>query len=121
MLKDASDTLLSKTYTIPATPSVPFPSLPITFPNLALYLQAALDDSRRQSESNPHHKLAKMVEICYANDNVPNGIDEPDKPTGVSGLFKKVIGKGSKKGRKNGGGNEETFDRVTPFIPGEWG
>jgi hypothetical protein len=122
MLRDASDTALSKTYTIPATCSVPYPSLPITFPNLALYLQAALDDSRRQSESNSLHKLAKMVQTCYPHDLASNDTDEPGKSSGVSGLFKKVMGRGGKKGKKGGGGgNEDTYDLVTPFVPDEWG
>ena len=119
LLKDASDTSLSKTYTVPATSSVPYPSLPITFPNLALYLQAALDDSRKQSESSPWRKLAKMVQTCYSNDFVPQESDEPENSRGVSGLFKRVMGRGGKK--KGGGGNEDTYDLVTPFVPDEWG
>lgn len=123
MLRDASDTVLSKTYTIPATTSVPFPSLPITFPNLALYLQAALDDSRQQNESNPLRKFAKMVQTCYPNDLVTNDTDDsPERSSGVSGLFKKVIGRGGKRGKRGGGGgNEDTYDLVTPFVPDEWG
>lgn len=62
-----------------------------------------------------------MVQTCYPNDCNINGTDEPDKSGGVSGLFKKVIGRGGKKGKKNGGGNEETYDLVTPFVPDEWG
>lgn len=119
MLRDASDTVLSKTYTIPASASVPYPSLPITFPNLALYLQAALDDSRQQNESNPLRKLAKMVQTCYPNDLTPQGTEEPENSRGVSGLFKKVMGRGGKKG-KRGGGNEDTYDLVTPFVPDEY-
>lgn len=122
MLKDATDTVLSKTYTVPATAAVPYPSLPITFPNLALYLQAALDDSRQQSESSPLRKLAKMVQTCYPNDLNTNGTDEPEKSGVVSGLLKKVIGRAGKKGKKaGGGGNEDTYDLVTPFVPDEWG
>ena len=33
-------------YTIPATDKLPYPTLPITFPDLALYLQAALEESK---------------------------------------------------------------------------
>jgi hypothetical protein len=121
ILRDASDTMLSKTYSVPATISVPYPLLPITFPNLALYLQAALDDSRRQSDSNSLSKLAKMVGTCYPNDLVVNEPDESERSGGVSGLFKKVIGRGGKKGKKGGGGgNEDTYDLVTPFVPDEW-
>lgn len=35
-----------KPYTIPATDKLPYPTLPITFPDLALYLQAALEESK---------------------------------------------------------------------------
>ncbi len=87
-----------------------------------MYLQAALDDSRQQNDSSPLRRLAKMVQTCYPNDFTPLSTDEPEKSGGVSGLFKKVIGRGNKKGKKGGGGgNEETYDLVTPFLPDEWG
>ena len=58
---------MSKTYTIPVTDAIPLPTLPITFPNLALYLQAALDTSRRHLNDSPTGpgKLGKMVQMCY--------------------------------------------------------
>jgi len=124
LLRDASDTNMSKTYTIPATDTIPLPTLPITFPNLALYLQAALDTSRRHLSDSPNGlgKLGKMVQICYPS--VDGGHSEYDKPerTTVGHLFKRVIGRGSKD-KKNGKGtnNEETYQLVTPFVPDEWG
>lgn len=121
VLRDASDTIISKTYSIPATAAFPYPSLPITFPNLAMYLQAALDDSRQQNESSPSRKLAKMVQTCYPHDFTPMRTDEPDKSGGVGGLFKKVMNRGKKPRKGAGGGNEETYDLVTPFVPDEWG
>jgi len=46
-------------YTIPATDKVPYPTLPITFPDLALYLQAALEESRQDSY---YGDLARLVD-----------------------------------------------------------
>ncbi|KAJ7592796.1 hypothetical protein C8J56DRAFT_779757 [Mycena floridula] len=66
LLRDAADSPVSKTYTVPATDSVPYPSLPISFPDLAMYLHAALEESRRVTDtSNGIRKLAGMVDTCY--------------------------------------------------------
>lgn len=114
---------MSKSYVIPATESVPFPALPITFPNLAMYLQAALDDSRRyiNDSSSGMRKLAKMMETCYPS-SYDGGSMEAPEPRTVSGLFKRVIGRGNKNAKKGrGGGNEDTYELVTPFVPDEWG
>ncbi|KAJ8523492.1 hypothetical protein ONZ45_g124 [Pleurotus djamor] len=46
LLHDA-DSPVSKYYVIPSTDSLPFPALPVKFPDLAMYLQAALEESRR--------------------------------------------------------------------------
>ncbi|KAJ7094615.1 hypothetical protein B0H15DRAFT_775777 [Mycena belliarum] len=120
LLRDNSDTMLSKCYTIPSSDSVPFPALPITFPNMAMYLQAALEESRRYANdsSSGLRKLAKMVETCY-----PNGESSDDgERSRVGGLFKKVIGRGRKDKMKKGkGGNEDTYELVTPFVLDEWG
>lgn len=120
ILKDGSDTPLSKTYTIPATDSMPYPPLPITFPNLAMYLQAALDESRRfiNDSSSGIRKLAKMIDTCYPETNfgAPS-----DRGHGVGGLFKKVIGRSNKNNKKGRGGNEDTYQLVTPFVPDQWG
>ncbi|KAF9482517.1 hypothetical protein BDN70DRAFT_801413 [Pholiota conissans] len=125
LLRDATDTHISKTYTIPASDSVPLPTLPITFPNLALYLQAALDASRQHSgdSSSGLGKLGKTVQMCYPNVG-QTGLSEFDIPerTSVSHLFKRVIGR-SNKDKKKGktSNNEETYQLVTPFVPDEWG
>jgi hypothetical protein len=115
---------MSKTYTIPGTDTVPLPTLPITFPNLALYLQAALDASRRHSGDgmNGLGKLGKVVQMCYPS--VEQTLSEFDIPerSSVSVLFKRVIGRGNKdkkKGKQTN--NEETYQLVTPFVPDEWG
>ncbi|KAJ7228507.1 hypothetical protein GGX14DRAFT_413509 [Mycena pura] len=119
-LRDGSETLLSRYYTIPSTPNVPFPSLPISFPNMALYLHAALEESRRymNDSSSGIRKLAKLVEMCYPTYVDSTGEDEPSR---MGGLFKKVIRGGRKdKARKGKGGNEDTYELVTPFVPDDW-
>jgi hypothetical protein len=117
LLRDGADTLLSKTYTIPASDSVPFPTLPISFPNMAMYLQAALEESRKYlgDSSSGVRKLAKMVETCYPTTVEPNDAD--NERSRVGGLFKKVIGRGGRKdkSKKGKGGNEDFYELVTPF------
>lgn len=123
LLRDASDTQISKSFTIPGSETVPLPNLPITFPNLALYLQAALDDSRRYS-NDPFSlgKLGKMVQTCYPSVEQDHlEFDGPGKST-VGHLFKKVMGRGNKDKKKaKATNNEETYQLVTPFVPDEWG
>ncbi|KAJ7904677.1 hypothetical protein B0H14DRAFT_3079500 [Mycena olivaceomarginata] len=118
LLRDGSDTLLSKFYTIPSSPAVPFPALPISFPNMAMYLQAALEESRKYmaDSSSGMRRLGKMVETRERT-RAASGV-------GWGGLFKKVIGRGGRKDKSKkgkGGGNEETYDLVTPFMLEEWG
>ncbi|KAF8639794.1 hypothetical protein AX17_001053 [Amanita inopinata Kibby_2008] len=117
LLRDSSDTQISKTYTIPACSAVPFPTLPITFPDLAMYLQASLESSRRyiNDSSSGVRKLAKMIETCYPDMNADNG-DDPERRS-VGGLFRRVIGRNNRRR----GGNEDTYDLVTPFVTNEWG
>ncbi|KAF8663410.1 hypothetical protein AX16_000982 [Volvariella volvacea WC 439] len=123
LLRDGSDTSISKIFTVPATSAVPYPALPITFPNLALYLQAVLDESRRfmSDSSSGVRKLAKMVDSCYPAVKGESDLtdDTPERSGGVGGLFKRVMGRGNKP--KKGRGNDETYDLVTPFVPDEWG
>jgi hypothetical protein len=115
---------MSKTYTIPATDTIPLPTLPITFPNLARYLQAALDTSRHHLSDSPNGlgKLGKMVQICYPSaDEGHSEYDAPER-TKVSHLFKHIIGRSSKDKKKGKAtNNEDTYQLVTPFVPEEWG
>ncbi|KAF5375319.1 hypothetical protein D9757_009688 [Collybiopsis confluens] len=55
-------------YTVPSTQSVPWPVLPISFPDFALYLQAALAKSRIHYNSYGIGKLAFMLTCCYPNE-----------------------------------------------------
>ncbi|KAJ3504998.1 hypothetical protein NLJ89_g7646 [Agrocybe chaxingu] len=123
LLRDAADTPISKAFTIPVTDAVPLPTLPITFPNLALYLQAALEASRRHSDANGHGKLGRMVQMCYPSvEETLSDFDIPDRRGGVERLFKRVIGRSSKEKKKGKStNNEETYQLVTPFVPDEWG
>jgi hypothetical protein len=121
ILREGAETPLSKYYTIPSTEPVPFPSLPISFPNLAMYLTAALEHSRsaiNDSSSNGVRKLSRMIDQCY-----PSAFDEPRSPEKKSfgGRLKTFIGVGAKNVNKPRGLNEDTYDLVTPFVADEWG
>lgn len=120
VLRDGADTPMSKCYTIPLTESLPYPTLPISFPNMAMYLQAALEESRRHmhDSSSGMRKLAKMVDTCYPTAYID---DIDDSPLEKTGIFKRLIGRGSKNNKKGRGGNEDTYELVTPFVPDEWG
>ena len=53
-----------KPYTIPATDKLPYPTLPVTFPDVALYLQAAVEESKQHIHDDTDRKrLGKMVQI----------------------------------------------------------
>ena len=120
LLRNASDNATSKTYTIPATDVIPFPTLPITFPNLALYLHAVLEESRKHSRSdalNGIGKLGKMVQMAYPSVK-EDGFDD-DGP-GKSSLWKRVMGRGNKDKNK-GKSNNETYQMVIPFVSDGWG
>ena len=112
---------MSKYYTIPATPNTPYPTLPISFPNMAMYLASVVEDSRRMAHdgSSGMKRLAKTLDLFYPAE-VELGMedDEPDKPGGggVMGALRNVFGK-KKDQRRN---DDNYADLVTPFVP-EWG
>ena len=84
-----------------------------------MYLNAVLKDSRRamHDSSGGLRRLGKMVDVFYPevrqNDEED---DQPERSGGVSGLFKRVMGRN--KARK--GVNEDTYDLVTPFMMDEY-
>jgi hypothetical protein len=114
LLRDGADSSSSKLYTIPSTSITPYPMLPITFPNMAMYLNSAMEDSRRTVDgSNGTRKLAKMVDLLYPNEQAP-GMEDPEyEKGGVGRKFKNIFGRGKYSRR-----NEDTWDLVTPFVPG---
>jgi hypothetical protein len=121
LLGEGIETPLSKIYTVPSTAAAPFPTLPITFPSLALYLQSALQNSRKamNDSSSGLRKLARMVESCYPAELAPDD-DEPRGSERFTGLFKRVIGIGGKSSKTGRGQNEDVFELVTPFVPDAW-
>lgn len=112
LLRDGADNMISTYYTIPSTSRTPFPTLPIAFPDMAMYLQSAIDDSRKamNDSSSGLRKLAKSVDTYYPNEGQMGvGEDASDKKS-----FWKI---GKKKNKnKQGGRNEEVFELVTPFM-----
>lgn len=85
-----------------------------------MYLQAALEESRRylNDSSSGHRKLAKMVQTCYPS-RAGDGLKDAPERSSVGGLIKRVIGRNNRSNRT--GGNEDTYELVTPFVPDEWG
>lgn len=110
-LRDGADAPMAKWYTIPETPQTGYPTLPISFPNLATYLMAALEDSRRSSQDNGK-RLSKIIYMCYPDERPTEEGEE--ESSGFLGFFKR-----NKKQTRDR--NAFTFDVVTPFVPDEWG
>jgi hypothetical protein len=85
-----------------------------------MYLQAALEDSRRylNDSSSGNRKLAKMVQTCYPS-RAESALSEEPERSSVGGLFMRVMGRTNRS--RTAGGNEDTYELVTPFVPDEWG
>jgi hypothetical protein len=124
LLRDGSDSSLSKYYTIPSTSRTPLPELPVPMPNMAMYLAEALEDSRRARGDSPigHRRLAKMIYQFYPNQRPRVASDEEDEggPRGRGrALIGRLMGRQSKPPH-GGGHNADMYDVVTPFVS-EWG
>lgn len=124
LLRDGSESPMAKYYVVPSTPTTPYPTLPINFPNLAMYLQSAVQDSRRAANdsSSGLRKLAQYIDNCYHTEEdrvAPIDQEVVSKRGVVGGMFKRVMGRN--RGSRNSGGNEEIYDLVTPFVSDEWG
>lgn len=122
LLRDGADSPMAKYYVVPATASTPYPTLPINFPNLAMYLQSAVQVSRKAAHdsSSGLRRLALNIDSCYPRDDErPISTDFSDTSRSLGGMFKRVINRG--KTPRGRGGNEEIYDLVTPFVPDEWG
>lgn len=119
VLRDGADAAMSKFYTIPSTPGNLYPLLPITFPDLAMYLASALDVSRNgvNDGQNYHglNRLAKAVDTLYPEER--RRISDDDR-VGMRQKLKNLVGFGSKSSRDV---NAETYDLVTPFVPDDFG
>lgn len=117
-LRESADGPLSKWFSIPATPQTPYPSLPISFPDLAMYLQSALEDSRGASHdrSSGWGRLAKAVDTFYPSRPGPN--DEEQERVRFSERFGKLFGRNKNANRP---ANDERSNLVTPFYADDYG
>jgi len=121
LLRNGPDSHISKYYTIPATARTPLPKLPISLPNLAMYLTAALEESRRAlgDSSSGLRRLAKMIDQFYPNQaSHREAGDEEVRRRGGRAFIGRLMGRSS---RPQGGRNADVYDLVTPFVPDEWG
>jgi hypothetical protein len=117
LLRDGPDSQISKYYTVPATARMPWPKLPISMPDMAIYLTRVLEDSRRalSDSSSGLRRLAKMIDQFYPNQQSQPGGEEEGQRRGFLG---RLMGRSTKPQR---GPNAEVYDLVTPFISDEWG
>ena len=114
-----ADSPLCRTYTVPATSALPHPALPLDFPGLMAYLQRALEESRRAAHdrSGGLGRLAKMVEECFPEGDADLGLEGPEEGHQRRGLFSRF----RRKSKAPAGGNQETYQLITPFFADEVG
>lgn len=125
LLRDGSDSPLARWYSVPSTPATPYPALPITLPNYALYLQAVLRDSRRamNDSSSGLRRLAKSIDMIYPPttehmEGFGPEMATPDRHR-VGNFFRRALGRGDRNTGQRGG-NDESFDIITPFRIDEY-
>lgn len=118
-LRENADGPMSKWYTIPSTAQIPYPTLPITFPDLATYLMSALENARRaiHDRSSGWYRLAKCVDTFYPVQTVKND-DEEEERKGLSERVGRFFGRGNKPSRHD---NDERSNLVTPFFADDYG
>ena len=111
-LREDADGAMSKWYTIPSTSQNPWPTLPITFPDVATYLMSAVENSRRglHDRSSGWQRLTKYVEAFYPTQSAAD-VEERSRRFGISGWLRR---RGNKTPRHD---NDERSNLVTPFIP----
>ena len=97
---------------------MPFPVLPISFPNLATYLATALETARdaMHDSSSGVRRLAKYIDQFYPNDR-PTLDDAPERG-GMRQRLKNLVGMGSRPQRDR---NADVYELVTPFVPDDFG
>jgi hypothetical protein len=120
LLRNGRESQISKYYTVPATSRTPLPKLPISMPDMAMYLASALEDSRRAAgdSSSGHRKLAKMIDLFYPKQQRRGADGEEEQRRGGRAFIGRLMGRTS---RPQGGRNAEVYELVTPFVSGEWG
>lgn len=125
LLRDGSDSHLAKWYSVPATIATPYPILPITLPNYALYLQAVLRDSRRamNDSSSGLRKLAKVVDMIYppTSEHMEGLGPEASAPERhrMGNFFRRALGRGDRNSGQRGG-NDDSYEFITPFRIDEY-
>jgi hypothetical protein len=92
-------------------------------PDMAMYLAAALEDSRRargDSSIGPR-RLAKMINQFYPNQRARVAADEEGEEPRRRGraFIGRLMGRPSRP-PQGGGHNADMYDVVTPFVS-EWG
>lgn len=119
LLRENPDGINSKWYSIPATSQTPFPTLPISFPDLATYLMNALEDSKNamHDRSSGMNKLAKTVDALYPNQSNKDD-DEEEERAGFTERFGRFFGRGNRSSRP---ANDERSALVTPFYADSFG
>ncbi|KZV64845.1 hypothetical protein PENSPDRAFT_756985 [Peniophora sp. CONT] len=121
LLRDGSDSALCKYFAIPPTTMLPLPGLPISLPNLALYLAQALEESRRAAAARDdlQGRLARLVDASYPMDAALD--EDEDGPGGRRGL-RNFAGRFMKRNKPQAKSrNADVYELVTPFVPDEWG
>jgi len=112
----------SEIYVVPLSAGSPFPILPITLPNLALYLQSAMNDSiarKVQSDlTNSMRRLARFVGSFYPEEGQSDAGEGIGSSSGgrVTDVFGGILGRVV--GRRRREDERETVDYsviVTPF------
>ncbi len=114
-LRESADGPISKWYTIPSSENMPYPTLPITFPDLATYLMSALENSQRaiNDRSSGLYRLAKSIGNFYPNQT--DGEEDEEQRRGLLGRF---FGRSNKPNRHS---NDERSNLVTPFFADDFG
>ncbi|EKM59152.1 uncharacterized protein PHACADRAFT_249404 [Phanerochaete carnosa HHB-10118-sp] len=118
-LRESADSPLSKWYCIPATPQNAYPTLPVSFPDLATYLMNALEDSRRamHDRSSGWSRLAKAIDTIYPS-RAGAGDEDTEERARFTDRVRGFFGRGS---RQNRPANDDRSDLVTPFYADDFG
>lgn len=131
-LREAADSPLQKWYSIPATSTNPFVTLPVSFPDLAQYLIVAVEESRRavSDRTTGMGRLAKCIDMFYpnkANGGGPIGsnlFDEREEREGGGPGIRERVGRFfgiGQSGQAARPANDDRATLVTPFYADNYG